>query len=278
MASSKTDLLRRQRRWADAHGVRYDARGFVRDSADNLLAPLAGAAQVELARGSELAPSATRPPRINSLCSSAALVANVFGYWHGRDAAPLARALGFDASGAVGLGFEEPFATGLMGDPPLVDVALRCEDGVIAIESKFAEWLVRRPRNKSGFKDKYFPANKNVWVAAGLPRCQAFAEDLQAARERFTYLHAAQLLKQALGLQRAGVRRASLVYLYYDWPGREAHAHGAELERARARLAGEVDFHVRTYQELYRALRALPDVDRDYLDYLAERYFASAIA
>jgi hypothetical protein len=273
MASSKADLLRRQRRWADARGVRYDARGFVRDLADNLLAPLAAAAHAELARGSELAPGATRPPRINSLCSSAALVANVFGYWHARDAAPLARALGFEVGDAVTLGFEEPFATGLIGDPPLVDVVLRGDDALIAIESKFAEWLVRRPRNKSGLKDKYFPADSGVWSAAGLPRCQAFAKDLQAARERFTYLNAAQLLKHALGLSKARSQRVSLLYLYYDWPGREAPVHAAELERARVRLGGEVDLRVRTYQELYRALRALPAVDGEYLDYLSERYF-----
>jgi hypothetical protein len=273
--TSKTDLLRRQRRWADAHGVRYDARGFVGDFSDNLRAPLSRAALAELARGSELA-AATRSPRINALCSSAALVANVFGYWHGCDAAPLARALGFEVRDGVSLAFEEPFPTGLVGDPPLVDVALRCSDReLIAIESKFAEWLARRPHNKSGLKDKYFPAGAGVWSTVGLSRCQAFAEDLQAGRVRFTYLHAAQLLKQALGLRRAGLRRSSLVYLFYDWPGRESRVHAAEIERARARLDGEVDLRARTYQEVYRALRALPDVEREYLDYLGERYFGA---
>jgi hypothetical protein len=242
---------------------------------DNLRASLPEAALVELARGSELAPTVTGPPRIKSLCSSAALVANVFGYWHGRDAAPVAHALGFESRGAVSLALEQPFATGLAGDPPLIDVALRSGAGVsIAIESKFAEWLARRPRNKSGLKEKYFPRGSGVWAAAGLARCQAFAEDLRAGRERFTYLHAAQLLKHALGLEKAGVRRYSLVYLYYDWPGREARAHGAELDRARSRLEGEVDLRVHTYQELFRALGRLPGVERDYLDYLRERYFA----
>jgi hypothetical protein len=273
MVSSKADVMRRQRRWADARGIRYDARGFVRDLRDNLRAPLSRAALAELGRGSELEVRRARPPRISSLCSSAALVANVFGYWHGRDAAPVARALGFAVRGAVSLAFEEPFATGLAGDPPLLDVALRCADGaLVAVESKYAEWLVRRPRNKSGLKDKYFPAGSGVWAAAGLMHCQALAEDLQAGRERFTYLHAAQLLKHALALRKARLR-SSLVYLYYAWPAREAAVHAAELERARARLDGEVDLRVRTYQELHRALRALPDIDRTYLDYLTDRYF-----
>jgi hypothetical protein len=272
--SSKTDVLRRQRRWADARGVHYDASGCVRDLAANLRVPLEGIVLTELTRGSELAPGVTRPPRIQSLCSSAALVVNVFGYWRERDAAPLARALGLEAAGAVRLSLEEPLPTGVPGDPPLADVALRYPSGLVAIESKFAEWLVRRPRNKSGLKDKYFAAGRQFWADAGLPRCQELAEDLRAGRERYTFLHTAQLLKHALGLATGGERRPTLVYLYYDWPGREARVHAAELERARARLGGEIALHVRTYQELHGALAALPGIERDYLDYLAQRYFS----
>ena len=49
---------------------------------------------------------------------------------------------------------------------------------VLVLALLFAEWLVRRPRNKSGLKDKYFPTSTRVWLAAGLSRCQSFAEDL----------------------------------------------------------------------------------------------------
>ena len=63
------------------------------------------------------------------------------------------------AAGAAKLTFEEPLPTGLPGDPPTADVALARPDGrCVAIESKFAEWLVPRPRSKRVFKDKYFPA------------------------------------------------------------------------------------------------------------------------
>jgi hypothetical protein len=64
-----------------------------------------------------------------------------------------------------------------------------------------------------------------------------------------------------------------VVYLYYEWPGREAEVHRTELERVRQRLATEVDLRALTYQELDASLRAAPGVDRDYLAYLAERYF-----
>ena len=173
--AGRKDLDRQQRRWADAAGVDCDARGYVRDLAANLRAPLDAVTRAELERGSELEPTSTRPGRIWSLTSSAALVVNVFDYWRGHDTAPLAAALGLP-EGSPRLRFEEPLPTGLEGDPPTTDVALRWPSGrVAAIESKFGEWLVRRPRNKAAFKRKYFPPGTDVWSAAGLPRCQELA-------------------------------------------------------------------------------------------------------
>lgn len=267
-------LLRAQRRWADARGVRYDAHGCVRDLADNLRLPLDAATLAELERGSELTPYTTRPARLYSLGSSAALVVNVFAHWRERDAAPLLQALGLADGGVARLTFEEPLPTGLAGDAPSVDVALELADGrYVAIESKYGESLVRRPRNKRAFKDKYFPSDRAVWAAAGLPRCQALAEDLQASRERPKFLHAAQLLKHALGLAAGGKRNSVLVYLYYDWPVRDAVQHRAELDRVVARLTGEIDLRVLTHQALFAALRAAPDGDTAYVNYLAQRYF-----
>lgn len=272
--SSKNDLVRRQRRWADERGVRYDARAFVRELADNLRAPLAPAVRAELERGSELAARGTSPGRINALASSAALVLNVFGYWRERSLAPLVAALGLEGGESASLTFEEPLPTELPGEPPFADVALHWPNGdLVPIECKFTEWLARRPHNKRVFKDKYFPSGTGVWSAAALPRCQALAEDLQAGRERCKYLNAPQLLKHALGVRKLGRRRTVVVYLYYEWPGREAEVHRIELERVRQRLATEVDLRVLTYQHLDASLRAVPGVDRDYLDYLAERYF-----
>lgn len=274
--SSKNDLLRKQRRWADERGVRYDARAFVRELADNLRAPLAPAVRAELERGSELAARGTMPARIHALTSSAALVINVFGYWRERALAPLVAALGFEGGESARLTFEEPLPTELPGEPPFADVALRWPNGdVVPIESKFTEWLVRRPHNKRVFKEKYFPAGAGagVWSEAALPRCQALAEELQDGRERLKYLNAAQLLKHVLGLKKLGRHRTAVVYLYYEWPGREADAHRIELERVRQRLRPEVDLRVLTYQQLFAALRAVPGIDRGYLDYLAERYF-----
>ena len=275
MVTGKTELLRAQRRWADAHGVSYDARGFVPSLADNLCAPLDESALVELQRGSELAQRATQPARAHSLSSSAALVVNVFAYWRGRDQSPLLDALGVGGQGSTRLEFEAPLPTGLPGDPPFIDVALYRPDGrIVAVESKFAEWLTPRPRGKRVFKDKYFAAGQRVWEAAGLPQCQALAEDLQSGGERLRLLNAPQILKHALGLAVNGLRTSTLVYLYYDRPGKDSARHRAEVERVAARLGGEVDLRVATYQALFDALRSNPTVDRGYVDYLARRYFA----
>ncbi len=144
---------------------------------------------------------------------------------------------------------------------------------VAAIESKLGEWLVRRPRNKAAFKRKYFPAVGEVWSAAGLPRCQALAADIDSGRERFRWLHAAQLLKHALGLKRLGAPATTLMYLYYDWPSREATEHAAELARFAGRIEADCDFRVLTYQALQAALVAEGTLDARYRAYLEQRYF-----
>jgi hypothetical protein len=74
-------------------------------------------------------------------------------------------------------------------------------------------------------------------------------------------------------LAKSGRRNSVLVYLYYDWPVRDAATHRDEIERVVARLAPELELRVLTYQTLFAALRAVPDVEPAYLDYLAQRYF-----
>jgi hypothetical protein len=275
MRSPKKDLERRQRRWADSAGVAHDARGFVRDLDANLRVPLSDATREGYLRGSELTPRHTKPARIAALHSSAALVANVFDYWCGRDTAPLAAALGCGRDHAA-LSFEEPVPTGVEGEPPLVDVMLRWPSGRrVAIESKFCEWLTRRPRNKAPFKPKYFHADRALWREHGLPGCQELADELRAGARRFKHLHAAQLLKHALGLARAGRAPVELRYLYYDWVGPEGAAHRDEISRFAALVGREIGFAASTYQQLFAALRREPLVDASYLDYLRTRYFAA---
>jgi hypothetical protein len=270
--AAKKDLEKRQRRWAESAGIALDARGYVREEAANFRVALSSRARAGLDRGSERTPYPSRPARTWALHSSAALVANVFDHWSDRDARPLLRALGRSEPHAE-LTFEEPLVTGLEGDPPTADVALRfAGGGLLAIESKFSEWLVRRPRHKAEFKAKYF--SQAWWELRGLPRCQALANHIQSGARRFKWLHAAQLLKHALGLATCVPRAGALCYLYYDWPTREATEHRAEIESFAAAIDAPLPFTALSYQTLFAALCADVAVDGPYLDYLRERYFA----
>jgi hypothetical protein len=64
------------------------------------------------------------------------------------------------------------------------------------------------------------------------------------------------------------------VYLYYDWPTREAATHRSEIDRVVARVVPEIDLRVLTYQTLFQSLRDAPGLDLAYVDYLAQRYFS----
>jgi hypothetical protein len=245
----------------------------VRELDANLHMALSAVTRAAFARGSELDARTTRPPRMAALHSSAALVANVFDHWSTRDAAPLAAALGLPREDCS-VTFEEPFATGVEGDPPYVDVALRFGSGrIVAIESKFSEWLTRRRPGRSDLKPKYFDAARTLWSDAGLSACQSLAEDIRGGRERFLHLNAAQLLKHALGLARAVGSSFELRYLYYESHGSHAGAHRQEIERFALRAGDEVAFESSTYQQLYAALKRDAEVDADYLGYLGARYF-----
>jgi hypothetical protein len=273
--SAKNDVIRQQRRWAHASGRRVDAGGFLARLDDNLRRPAAAGtlAAFDRAGSSEVQPRRLRPPRILALHSSAALVINVFEHWCERDPAPLLAALGIDGT-CRKLAFEQPFATGLAGDPPYIDVAIELQSGkVIALESKFTEWLTPRPPNRARLKTKYFAHAARHWADRGLPAAQALAEDLQAGRQRFKYLHAAQLLKHALGLA-CGSGAVALYYLYYDVPGAQAKTHRAEIDGFRSRVTPEIEFTSLAYQDLFVRLCDDARVDHAYLEYLRARYFS----
>ena len=243
---ARAALFRAQRRWADARGVRYDAHGCVRDAGRQ-------SSRSARRRGARGAAARLRAHARHLHAARAALLArlvrgarlNVFGYWRDRDRVAAARARSVSGThGAAQLTFEEPLPTGLAGDAPTSRRGVRARPTAAASPSRAstASGSCARPRSQRVFKDKYFPKTRDggVWAAAGLPRCQALAEDLHAGRERCNFLHAPQLLKHALGLVKSGRRNSTLVYLYYDWPVREAATHRSELDRvvARARSRG----------------------------------------
>ncbi len=287
--SPRKDLERQQRRWADSAGIDYDARGFVRDPDANLRVPLAASTRAAFVCGTELTPRKNQPARFSALHSSAALVANVFDHWSARDAAPLGAALGLGAE-RVRLAFEEPLVTGVEGDPPLSDVVLRCESGrVVAIESKFGEWLVRRSSNRLDLKPKYFAGGRAIWREAGLPRCQQLADDLrvgpravQAPARRSAAEARARARardprrrgrRQRCGRGFGAQRRTS--FATFTTRGRAGPRSRTEPSSSASRSSSATRFASRP--RLIRTSTARFDadarVDRAYLEYLRARYF-----
>jgi hypothetical protein len=121
-------------------------------------------------------------------------------------------------------------------------------------------------------KEVYFNT-PGLW--AQLPRCREIAESFRDCGKR-SRLDEPQLLKHILGLVRAfGISGFQLLYLWYDFPSPEAEEHRRELAGVEDKLDGEVQFSYLTYQQLFVAIRDLPEAAETYVSWLKDRYFDS---
>ena len=194
---------------------------------------------------------------------------------------PLGQALG-SGPGIERLSFEAQFPTGLPGNPPNLDVALRLPLGEVwAIESKFTEPFASAKRGPV-FKDKYFPLGQPVWSERGLIRCAAVASVLQKGDVVFQHLDAAQLLKHALGLQVNHPGHFTLVYLYADQyadqEASEPKLHRSEIDRFGTAVAGDFPFVPLPYRTFLTKLRSFAgEAHNSYFEWIAERYRFLAI-
>lgn len=272
----KREILKRQRRWARAAGLAVDTRGYL-DSVDaNLREPLSPStrAAFEQGSGSELRGRGSAPAKMRALHSSAVLAVNVFDHWTRTDASPLLDVLGVEGA-LESLRFEAQFPTGLPGNPPNLDVALELRSGrVVAIESKFTEWLTAKRASRAPFKQKYFDGGIELWARQHLPRCQRLAAALMDGSERFRFLDVPQLLKHALGLATQRPGKFALHYLYFDVESPAGQAHRSEIDRARDLIGDDLELGALSYQDLYGRFRGRAGVDPGYLDYLGRRYFS----
>lgn len=272
--TSKRELLRQQRRWAESVGLQPDSRGYLETYEQNLRCTLSARTLAAFQRGSgsELEDTPHRPAKMRALHSSSALAVNFFDHWSETDAGPLLQVLGLDST-LVSLDFERQFPTGLPGTPPNVDVALELGSGsIIGIESKFTEWLAPKRKSKAAFKDKYFESGATNWTDRGLSDCQSLAADMQRGAEHYRFLDAPQLLKHALGLATSPAENFSLFYVYFDVPSAASETHQDDLERFTERVGQEVRFKAIRYQGLVEDLCSIENVDSSYLEYLRSRY------
>lgn len=274
--SARSRIVSQQKAWAQAAGLRVIAPGYLESVDANLRRPMSPGmrAAFEAGEAAELKDYPRYPAKLRALFSSAALVVNVFEHWTLHDPAPLLAALGI-AGTARRMAFEERFPISAEGTPPNVDVAIELDDGrCIGIESKFTEWHTPRRPAKIRFKEKYFPAELELWKDRGLPACQVLAAEIQDGRTRYRFFYATQLLKHALGMATRHPGRIGIHYLYYEWSGPMAREHRKEVERFAERVGAELDFRWLSYQELYARLRAsAAATDTEYLAYLEARYF-----
>ncbi len=272
--TTRAGLVARQRQWAQSAGHPVDARGYLPTVDANLFQPLSRSARSDFnhGSGSELIDTPTRPAKMRALHSSSALAVNVFDHWQGREAAPLLAAL--DLTGTLAsMRFEAQYPTGCGGTPPNLDVALTFDDGrVVAIESKFSEWLTPKAHGRAPFSPAYFPGGTGRWERRGLPRCQALAQALASGERRYVFLDAAQLLKHALGLATHGAAgKFRLLYLFSDQPGHESATHLAEVADFTARMDDGLGFRGMRYQDVFNRLDPAT-TDAGYLAYLKGRY------
>ena len=275
--SSKSQLLKQQRLWAESVGLSPDSRGYLNEVEANLFKPLNESTRIafESGSGSELQDTPSRPAKMKALHSSSALAVNFFDRWVESDTLSPSVALGL-ADEIVTIGFEQQFPTGLAGNPPNLDVALKLANGnVVGIESKFSEWINPTSKNSTPFKPKYFPPGRELWSDRSLPRAQQLAQSINTGEQIFKHLDAPQLLKHALGMATQLGDKFSLFYLYFNCPGPESEAHSDEVNYFGSLLDDGLGFKALSYQSLFSSLSSRGGIDTGYASYMRARYFAN---
>jgi len=266
-------IKNQQREWARARSMELSSTGYsCMRLEDNLFQPMNSSTSgpFKKGRGGEL------DGKMRALNSSSALACNFFDYWRGKNAAPLAGALGI---GKVrGVCFEKTFSTGV--SKPHLDVVLSCDEAaVFAIECKFSEPFYG-DKKKDLLKEKYFFQGKKLWDNNGIHRCQSVAQRLHERNLCYHHLDAAQLLKHMLGLANCE-KDWTLLYLWFNPGGPEADCHREEIEqfidevsRDGGKVGGGGVIRAMTYQDLFKSMSENLDGKHEaYRKYLEERYF-----
>jgi len=209
-------------------------------------------ADFDAADGGELTAGRKIPPKFHAVHSSSALAVNTFGIFR-MDPAAL-RFAGY--SGFSSLRFEYLCPTGAGSGKANLDLLMRSKDVVIAIESKFTEFLSGKPAVFSLKYDKVVTRRADrLWsdVYTGLKQ----------SPHRYRHLDAAQLVKHYLGL-RGNFPSERLVLAYLFWEPQNAAS--IDIYRQHAREVAEfqscvqnsnVEFMPMRYSEVWSALRAV---------------------
>lgn len=252
-----------------------DHRGYVRHPEQNLIpGVLLGQFEEELrgGDGDELR------MKFCAVHSSAALVVNTFSHFKEYPKELSVKGLPWPTEPQ----FERRLPVVLGRRPANLDLWLQCDSRVLAVESKFLEYLTPKASStsKPAFAPAYFALPEVI-----LGPWRTVCEEIQADRRRL-YLDRAQLLKHILGLQRwvqaqesPETFSATLLYLFWEPTDSEVadacRKHREEVtefvERA-AVQAIKVDWS--TYQDLWSEWDANPSLTA-HVKNLRKRYNVS---
>ena len=194
--------------------------------------------------------------------SSAALVANAFGFFVEQPALLLLPGQLLQAGSALAVLLEEEVRFGWRGGfHPWLDVVTETNEGFIGIESKRYEPF--RDEKKVDFSSAF---DRDVW-GRNMGPFDAMRKALVSGRKLYVHLDAAQLVNHAYGLYAQAKRRGKttcLVYLYSEpkaYPTgrqipRSSHmAHAEEVsDFAEAVSGADVQFASLRYADLLRNL------------------------
>lgn len=163
-------------------------------------------AALRRAPGSELASGKFDSPE-----SSAALVANAFGWFLGRPKLlPPLPGIPMGQPDCVEIEAEMRFPWA-GGRHPWMDAAITTQTTLVGVESKRYEPF--RPRKTSNFSEAY---DSRDW-GPGMSRYTEMRRALTTGRQKYRHLDAVQLVKHAYGLKTQSIKRAKgavLVYLH----------------------------------------------------------------
>ncbi|MGC9385034.1 MAG: PGN_0703 family putative restriction endonuclease [Kosmotogaceae bacterium] len=288
MLSGYEYIISKQIQWAKNHNIHLigseGKRGrhtYTLDLDQNLYEPLLEINRDQFLQGNgqEILGSQEKPAKMQALHSSSALGVNIFQYWQKRGLiSEIASACGFCNRGSQyseRIVFEEKYKIdNKFVIPPNIDVVIHNNNSskykLFAVECKFSE--AYGGRKHGGVKSAYL-ADQNLW--ADLSNLEKLAKEISPDDERYSYLHAAQLVKHILGLKtKLGNKDFRLLYLWYDVLGKEGADHRVEVKDfTEIAKSDGIKFHAMTYQELIAILDRYHRGEHfNYVKYITERY------
>jgi hypothetical protein len=289
-------LIEKQRQWAanhkisliGSHGDRGD-KLYTENLNDNLLCEFDDDVRIQFEKGdgNELN-SSSGASKMQALHSSAALCVNIFAYWHktGREngdnfypvteilhAAKLIKA-GTEKRGKISFEAKFPISEDFT-IPPNLDLLIEPDSFSGNIEAYAVECKFTEPYSSyshSGLKKDYL-LKEEIWEK--LDNIHQLACELSPDDNRFKFLHAAQLIKHILGLNKKYKHgKYRLLYLWYDNLSDQGAEHLKEIQSfAETAEKDGVQFHHISYQNLIMNLAAAYRKNHpEYIEYITERY------